>query len=108
MNIMLIRKIVLMLCLVLISGGVGYKLGTNKVDISWKNYTPNVQVSNKLPTNKVADFNLFWQVWDEITTKYVDKTKIDSQKMVYGAISGMVSAIGDPYTMFLPPQKNTE
>ena len=26
--------------------------------------------------------------------------------MVYGAISGMVSALGDPYTMFLPPAQN--
>ena len=26
--------------------------------------------------------------------------------MVYGAIEGMVSAVGDPYTVFLPPDKN--
>jgi carboxyl-terminal processing protease len=26
--------------------------------------------------------------------------------MVYGAISGMVSALGDPYSMFLPPAQN--
>ena len=39
---------------------------------------------------------------------YVDKTLIDSQKMVYGAISGMVSALGDPYTVFLPPTQNKE
>ena len=25
--------------------------------------------------------------------------------MVYGAIRGMVSALGDPYTVFLPPQE---
>lgn len=33
---------------------------------------------------------------------------MDSQKMVYGAISGMVSALGDPYTMFLPPKDNQD
>ncbi len=27
--------------------------------------------------------------------------------MSYGAISGMVSALGDPYTVFLPPKENT-
>jgi carboxyl-terminal processing protease len=54
-------------------------------------------------SNKV-DFELFWNVWDSLQAKYVDKSKIDTQKMVYGAISGMVNATGDPYTVFFEPQ----
>lgn len=52
-----------------------------------------------------ADMKLFWQVWDLVHTDYFDKTKIDNQKLLYGAIKGMVAAIGDPYTTFLPPEE---
>ncbi len=108
MNLQPVKKIILLLVLVLASGGIGYKLGTNQVKVSWKNFTPNVAVVNRLPSEKPVDFSLFWGVWDEVMQKYVDKSKLDSQKMVYGAISGMVSALGDPYTVFLPPAKNEE
>ena len=54
------------------------------------------------PSN--VDFSLFWAVWDTLHQKYVDQNKIDTQKLVYGAISGMVNAVGDPYTVFFEPQ----
>lgn len=108
MNFKPIKKIVLVVALALLSGAVGYKLGTTQVSISWQKYNPKVEVTNKLPPNKPVDFSLFWGVWDEVSEKFVDKTKLDSQKMVYGAISGMVAALGDPYTVFLPPTQNKE
>lgn len=51
------------------------------------------------------DFSLFWEAWNKIGEKYVDKNKLDPQKMIFGAIEGMVSSLGDPYTVFLPPQE---
>lgn len=50
-----------------------------------------------------VDFALFWESWNVLQEKYVDKEKLDPQKMVYGAIEGMVNSIGDPYTTFLEP-----
>lgn len=50
-----------------------------------------------------VDFGLFWQVWDKLHSSFVDANTLDSQKLVYGAISGMVNAAGDPYTQFFPP-----
>lgn len=57
-----------------------------------------------------VDLSLFWEVWERLETNYFDKLKLDPQKMVFGAISGMVSSLGDPYTVFLPPdeQKRTQ
>ncbi len=49
------------------------------------------------------DFGLFWKVWSILSDKYVDKSKLDAQKMTYGAIQGMVGALGDPYTVFFEP-----
>lgn len=53
--------------------------------------------------SEAVDFSLFWQVWDRLHEKYVDQEKLDTQKLVYGAISGMVGAAGDPYTSFFAP-----
>lgn len=50
-----------------------------------------------------VDFSLFWTVWQILQQKYPQELK--PQEMVYGAISGMVKSLGDPYTIFLPPQE---
>jgi len=65
--------------------------------------------SNELK-NKTAigspDFGLFWNVWDMVGKNYFDSTKLNTSEMIYGAIKGMVAAIGDPYTVFLTPSEN--
>lgn len=53
-----------------------------------------------------VDFSLFWEVWSELETKYVDRESIDRKKLVEGAISGLVKAVGDPYTVFMPPRQS--
>ncbi len=51
-----------------------------------------------------VDFSLFWQTWQTIEDKYIDKEKVDYQEMIYGAISGMLKVLDDPYTVFLRPE----
>jgi carboxyl-terminal processing protease len=109
MNWRAIRNIFILITVAVVAGMVGYKVGTNEVKVKWASYKPSFNVTNKFPpTSKDADFSQFWTVWNEVTEKYVDKSKIDTQKMVHGAIAGMVSAVDDPYTMFLPPRANQE
>lgn len=55
---------------------------------------------------KTVDFRQFWEVWELLQQDYLDQNKLDQETMVYGAIQGMTSAIGDPYTVFLPPQQD--
>lgn len=52
-----------------------------------------------------VDFSLFWRVWASIQEKFVDEEKFDYQAMLYGAISGMVNALDDPYTVFFNPEE---
>jgi len=52
-----------------------------------------------------VDFSLFWEAWATLQEKFVDKENIDYREMLYGAISGMVKALGDPYTIFLNPEE---
>lgn len=52
---------------------------------------------------KEFDFSLFWKTWDELHNKFVDQNNLKEDKLLYGAISGMVKGAGDPYTVFFPP-----
>ncbi len=58
------------------------------------------------PSQEKTDMSLFWYTWNLLEEKYLKKTSLDPQKMIYGAISGMVSSLEDPYTIFLPPEEN--
>src|SRR3989344_2281621 len=85
---------------------LGWQIGHRDVALSWANYHPSVSVSDKtVPNNVNVDFRLFWDTWDLLSKTYIDKKAIDPQKMYYGAISGMVASLGDPYTVFLPPEE---
>ncbi len=58
------------------------------------------------PSNQTADFEQFWEVWKVIERDHIDSGEFDAQEMVDGAIAGMTSAVGDPYTMYLPAEEN--
>ncbi len=53
-----------------------------------------------------TDFSPFWNAWTDIKAKYVDSAKTNDQQMVWGAIEGLVKSLGDPYSVFFPPQEN--
>lgn len=50
------------------------------------------------------DTDLFEEVWNVLHNEYLDKANINDQDLFYGAISGMVDALGDPHSIFLDPQ----
>lgn len=85
---------------------LGWQVGNHEVQIKWATYKPTVSIINKQPPKEInIDFKLFWDTWDLLSRSYLDKKSIDPTKLFYGAISGMVSAVGDPYTVFLPPEQ---
>lgn len=97
------------LVFLLLGGAIGFFVGTNKVNFEWQNYKPALTIQSKAPPKNVnADLFLFWDVWEKVSKNYFDKKVLDSQKMINGAISGMVQSLGDPYTVFLPPEQNKE
>jgi len=52
----------------------------------------------------VVDFTLFWDVWESVENRYY-KQPVEDEKLFYGAIKGMVAALGDPYTTFFDPEE---
>lgn len=99
-----VRKYILMLAFAILIGGIGFELGLRSANSS-SGIRPLVHTTT---SSNAVDFSLFWDVWEKINANYVDPKAIDTQKLVYGAISGMVAAVGDPFTSFFPPQQNTQ
>jgi carboxyl-terminal processing protease len=51
------------------------------------------------------NFPLIREAWDTIQKHYVDRSAVDSAHLTYGALSGMVSALGDTgHSVFLSPE----
>ena len=101
-------KILIIISIIVFIFGVGFKIGeyTGKKNLN-KNLYNATGSSNQEKINNI-DFSLFWETWDKLADKYIDKKKIDTQKMFYGAIKGMVASLNDPYTFFLTPEENKE
>lgn len=98
-----------LILIVLVSILLGYVIGVTKVSIAINNFKPDIKISSKEPPAGVqfGDTERMWQVLGKVEEMYYDKKAINADKLLDGAISGMVSSLDDPYTMYLPPQQNT-
>ncbi len=54
-----------------------------------------------------VNFSLFWEVWNKIQQEYIDRPAGET-KLLYGAVAGLVSALEDPYSVFLTPEPAKE
>lgn len=55
-----------------------------------------------------VDFTPLYRAWKLVDQRFVAATSTAStsaEERVYGAVKGMVEALGDPYTAFFPPQE---
>ncbi len=89
----------------LLSGvfGMGIYMGyTRRPEIekvsSVINKTPNFESS--------ADFAPFWKAWNILKDKSIYSDKATDQERIWGAIAGLASSTGDPYTTFFNPEEN--
>ncbi|MDE2399776.1 MAG: S41 family peptidase [Patescibacteria group bacterium] len=100
-NISKIRQIVITISLV----GVFFVLGI------YIGYGHRPEIDKVMLTNKEtavttqADFAPFWKVWNTINEKYPGASKTSDQDRVYGAISGLIGSLNDPYSMFFKPDE---
>ena len=65
------------------------------------------KVLSNVPSYVTKDFidtDLFWDVWEQLSTDYVDRP-VDDKELFYGAVRGMVESVGDPYSIFLNPDE---
>jgi carboxyl-terminal processing protease len=105
--------IVAILALILISFALGmYVSGENQVmaKVAGKEaiYLGKVTGKYNQDTNgrlsQDVNFNLYWEIWDALKAKYVDKDKVNEKEMFYGSLRGLAASLGDPYTVFFDPK----
>ena len=83
-----------LILIVLFAGmfGAGIWVGVNKI-------------AYNVPQPGTIDFSLFWDSYNELQANFIDPSKINNQKIIYGAIEGMAESLGDPYTSFFNPDQ---
>jgi carboxyl-terminal processing protease len=99
----IVKKIgIIIICLALLGGTffVGLKIG--------EKYYPSINLVEGLENKELGkpanvDFSLFWDAWHLIQTDYVKSAELDKQKMIYGAIQGLLGSLDDPYSVFFEP-----
>lgn len=78
--------------------------------------TPSVQAIQSSVSPTDIDMTPFWKAWEILDDKFVNShfgtsttatttATSTAEKRVWGAISGMTDTLGDPYTVFLPPEE---
>ena len=91
--------IVLVLLMLTLTVGMGVGIAVDRDVLVAHAQAPTATASN------APNFQLMQQAWDKINQFYVDRSAVQSTTLTYGAISGMVNALGDTgHTVFLTPQ----
>lgn len=102
-----LKSLVIAVLLVGMGGLVGFRLGRGEnVPLISNVLPPSARLTNiaKPAGFEKVNFTHFWDVWSKLEGAYFDQSKLDAQKMLDGAIAGMTSSLGDPYTMYLPKE----
>lgn len=108
-------KIIAAFVTLALAGGIfygGYVVGVQKAPDIYK----AADLAGKMEGQPAeVDFSPFWRAWNLVNEKYVptrvattsEPVKVvDSQEKVWGAIVGLAASLGDPYTVFFPPEEN--
>lgn len=101
-----IRRHAALLILGIVIALVFYNLGFNSGKEHLSSSITGIENTDEgIPVN--IDFAPFWRAWNLINEKYVPASTtvkaVGSQEKIWGAIQGMTSSLGDPYTVFFPP-----
>ena len=62
----------------------------------------------EVPAGIEADLEPFWKVWHLIDQKYPGASEVTAEERIYGAIQGLVGSVGDPYSVYFPPEDSKD
>ena len=72
--------------------------------------SPFEKVINKEapPTVPASDMSIFWETWQVVLEKYVDRQNLNPEEMIIGATKGLINSLKDPYSEFLTVEQTQE
>lgn len=91
-----------------LSGGffAGYYTATTGLVPAWAGVPPGTaNGQGGTPAELTQQFAPFWEAWALVHEEYVDQP-VDDQKLAYGAIKGMLQALGDNHTGYDTPAES--
>lgn len=97
-----------LLILVFFAFVLGWNVGVSHEKIQGQKNQSSASNTSSDSSLKQVDMSLFWDTWQILNQKYVETEALDYQKMLDGAIHGLVTSVGDPYTAFMNPKENRE
>lgn len=87
------------------SFGAGFFIGAERVNqLSPEEAFPKLVETVEGKTDGDLDPAIFEMVWDRVGEKFVDQP-VDQETLFYGALGGIVDGVGDPYSVFFPPER---
>lgn len=64
---------------------------------------PGRGANQSTPRQLRESFSVFWEVWNLIEGEFYHREPIDRQRMIRGAITGMLATLDDQYTVYQEP-----
>ena len=86
----------------------GSRETSNQVNVGDDNlgFTESVFQGEPLdaPSDVAKELKIIWETWAILTKDHVDRAELDPKIMSETAIRGMLRALGDPHTNYVPPE----
>lgn len=101
-------KVAILVAVVAVAGFVGGVLLSSDKGSSVFANVPLLGNALDATPDSSADLGDFWKAWNVLNSQFVQthgtSSNPSAEERVWGAIQGMTSSFGDPYTVFLPPE----
>ncbi|MDD2657353.1 MAG: S41 family peptidase [Candidatus Pacebacteria bacterium] len=92
-----------------LSFGAGASIAGGGTTASIVSHLPLIGDGLNATPDQSADLTAFWKAWhalqDNFVITHASSTLPTNKERLYGAISGLASSYGDPYTVFFPPEE---
>jgi carboxyl-terminal processing protease len=91
------------LLILVLGGAIGYFVALN----GWLGLSDRPVIGDSIHADAL-DLDTFWEAYDTIQKTFYYQNDIDQQTLEYGAVKGMIDALGNDYTLFMDPDETTE
>ena len=89
--------------------GLGVTIGGGGPASAIISHVPLIGDGLDATPDQSADLTDFWKAWNALSANYVithaSSTLPSTKDRIFGAIQGLASSYGDPYTIFFPPEE---
>ncbi|MCK5472214.1 S41 family peptidase [Candidatus Gracilibacteria bacterium] len=90
----------------------GFEMGKSRsrevVEITGGDEVAELSILQSSKVGEKLNVQIFDEVWKTAEKKFVDVEKLNPEKMLYGAMKGVIASFGDPHSEFLDPAESEE